>query len=102
MLKRFIVVELKSGAFKPEFAGKMSFYLAAIDAQLKQPGDAPSIGMILCKTKKRLMVEYTLQESRRPIGVASYTTKLVETLPNDLKSSLPTIEQIEAELSKAP
>jgi predicted nuclease of restriction endonuclease-like (RecB) superfamily len=99
-LKRFVVVELKSGPFKPEYAGKIGFYLSAIDAQLKQPGDAPSIGMILCKTKKKLMVEYTLQDSRRPIGVATYTTKLVETLPEDLQTNLPTIEQIEAELSK--
>lgn len=97
-LKRFVVVELKSGPFKPEYAGKMSFYLAAIDAQLKQPKDAPSIGMILCKTKKKLMVEYTLQESRRPIGVATYTTKLVEDLTKDLQTSLPTIEQLEAQL----
>ena len=99
-LKRFVVVELKSGPFKPEYAGKMSFYLAAVDAQLKQSNDAPSIGMILCKTKKKLMVEYTLQDSRRPIGVATYTTKLIESLPKDLQTSLPTIEQIEAELSK--
>jgi predicted nuclease of restriction endonuclease-like (RecB) superfamily len=99
-LKRFVVVELKSGPFKPEYAGKMGFYLAAVDAQLKQPGYAPSIGMILCKTKKKLLVEYTLQDIRRPIGVASYTTKLVESLPTDIKSSLPTIEQIEAGLGK--
>ncbi|HLB53363.1 MAG TPA: PDDEXK nuclease domain-containing protein [Chlamydiales bacterium] len=98
-LKRFIVVELKSGPFKPEYVGKMGFYLAAVDAQLKQPNDAPSIGMILCKTKKKLVVEYTLQENRRPIGVATYTTKLIETLPQDLKFSLPTIEQIEAKLT---
>lgn len=99
-LKRFVVVELKSGPFKPEYAGKMAFYLAAVDAQLKQPNDAPSIGMILCKTKKKLMVEYTLQESRRPIGVATYTTRLMEELPKDLKSNLPTIEQIESKLVK--
>ncbi len=95
-LKRFIVVELKSGAFKPEYVGKISFYLSAIDAQLKQHNDEPSIGMILCKTKKRLMVEYTLQNFQKPIGVSSYTTKLIETL----QSNLPTIEQIEAELNK--
>jgi len=99
-LKRFVVVELKSGPFKPEYAGKMAFYLAAVDAQLKQPNDSPSIGMILCKTKKKLMVEYTLQESRRPIGVATYTTKLVEALPKDIKSKLPTIEEIESKLVK--
>ena len=78
----------------------MAFYLAAVDAQLKQPNDAPSIGMILCKTKKKLMVEYTLQESRRPIGVATYTTQLAEALSKDLKLSLPTIEQIEAQLAR--
>ena len=99
-LKRFVVVELKSGPFKPEYAGKIGFYLGAVDAQLKGPSDAPSIGMILCKTKKKLMVEYTLQDTRRPIGVATYTTRLVETLSKDLQSSLPTIEQIEAELAK--
>ncbi len=100
-LKRFVVVELKNGPFKPEYAGKMSFYLAAVDAQLKQPEDAPSIGMILCKTKKRLMVEYTLQDSRRPIGLASYTTKLIESVPKDIKSSLPTIEEIECKLTES-
>lgn len=99
-LKRFVIVELKSGPFKPEYAGKMGFYLGALDAQLKQPGDEPSIGMILCKTKKKLLVEYTLQDIRRPIGVASYTTKLAEALPQDLQSNLPTIEQIEAEICK--
>jgi predicted nuclease of restriction endonuclease-like (RecB) superfamily len=99
-LRRFIVVELKTGPFKPEYAGKIGFYLAAVDAQLRQPGDEPSIGMILCKTKKRLMVEYTLQNSRQPIGVASYTTKFIEPISKQLKSRLPTIEQIEAELSK--
>lgn len=99
-LRRFVVVELKNGAFKPEYAGKMGFYLAAVDAQLKHPMDEPSIGMILCKTKKQVVVEYTLQESRRPIGVSNYVTKLLETLPEDLKSSLPTVEQLESELSK--
>ncbi len=99
-LKRFVVVELKSGPFKSEYAGKMAFYLTAVDAQLKQSSDAPSIGMILCKTKQKLMVEYTLQDSQRPIGVATYTTKLIESLPEDLQSNLPSIEQIEAELSR--
>lgn len=100
-LKRFVVVELKSGPFKPEYAGKMGFYLAAVDAQLKQASDEPSIGMILCKTKKKFIVEYTLQEIHRPIGVASYTTTLIESFPQDLKSNLPSVEQLEVELSKA-
>ena len=78
----------------------MGFYLAAVDAQLKQASDEPSIGMILCKTKRKFIVEYTLQEIHRPIGVASYTTTLIESLLQDLKSSLPSIEQLEAELSR--
>lgn len=97
-LRRFVVVELKNGPFKPEHAGKMSFYLGAVDAVLKHPTDEPSIGMILCRSKKKLMVEYALQDTRRPIGVASFETKLIESLPKELKSSFPTIEEIEAEL----
>lgn len=99
-LRRFVVVELKNGPFKPEYAGKMSFYLGAVDAALKHPADEPSIGMILCRSKKKLMVEYALQDTRRPIGVASFETKLIESLPKELKSSFPTIEEIEAELGE--
>lgn len=99
-LRRFIVVELKNTPFKPEYAGKMSFYLAAIDATLKHPDDKPSMGMILCRKRKKLIVEYALQDKTRPMGVAVYKTKIIESLPKELKPSLPTIEQIEAELSK--
>jgi hypothetical protein len=98
-LRRFIVVELKNTAFKPEYAGKMAFYLAAINAALKHPDDEPAIGMILCRTGKRLVIEYALSETKRSIGVATYKTKVIETLPKDLKSNLPSVEQIEAELS---
>lgn len=99
-LRRFIVLELKNTQFKPEFAGKMSFYLAAVDATLRHPDDEPSMGMILCRSKKKLIVEYALQDKKRSMGVATYKTKLVESLPRNLKPSLPTVEQIEAELSK--
>lgn len=99
-LRRFIVIELKNTSFKPEYAGKMSFYLAAVDATLKHPDDEASIGMILCKTKKKLIVEYALQDKKRPMGVATYKTNLVESLPQNLMPSLPTVEQIEAEFSK--
>ena len=94
-LKRFVIVELKTGPFKPEYVSKVGFYLSAIDAQLKQLNDEPSIGMILCKNKNRLVVEYTLKNSNQPIGVASYTTKIADRLTNDMKSLLPTSEEIE-------
>jgi len=98
-LRRFIVVELKNTAFKPEYAGKMAFYLAAVNATLKHPDDEPAIGMILCRSGKRLVIEYALSESKKSIGVATYKTRLVESLPKDLQENLPSIAQIEAELS---
>ncbi|MGD0665118.1 MAG: PDDEXK nuclease domain-containing protein [Rhabdochlamydiaceae bacterium] len=98
-LRRFIVVELKNTAFKPEYAGKMAFYLAAVNASLKHPDDEPAIGMILCRSGKRLVIEYALSESKKSIGVATYKTKVVESLPKKLMDSLPSVEQLEAELS---
>ncbi len=95
-LRCYIVCELKIIEFKPEHAGKMNFYLAAVDAQLKHPGDHPSIGLILCKTKEELKVEYTLQSSNRPIGVAEY--QLVKSLPKEYLENLPTAEQLVNEL----
>lgn len=97
-LRNFIVCELKINEFKPEHAGKMGFYLSAVDAQLKHPGDNPSIGLILCKTKDDLKVEYTLQSSNRPIGVAEY--QLVKSLPKEYLDDLPTAEQLANELKK--
>lgn len=99
-LRRFIVVELKNTPFKPEYAGKMAFYLAAVNASLKHPDDEPAIGMILCRSGKRLMIEYSLSDTKKSIGVATYKTKLAESLPKALKDSLPSVEQIEAELKK--
>jgi len=96
-LRCYIVCELKIVEFKPEHAGKMNFYLAAVDAQLKHPGDHPSIGLILCKTKEALKVEYTLQSSTRPIGVAEY--QLVKSLPKEYLENLPTTEQLTKELA---
>lgn len=95
-LHAYIVVDLKSGEFKPEYAGKMGFYLSAVDDTLKGPNDNPSIGLILCRTKKKLIVEYALQWSKKPIGVSEY--KLTRHLPKEFKDSLPTIKQIEAEV----
>lgn len=97
-LRCYCVVELKTTDFKPEYTGKLNFYLSAIDDQLKHAADNPSIGILLCKSKNNLKVEYALRDINKPIGVAEYTTKIVDTLPKKLQSSLPTIEEIEAEI----
>lgn len=98
-LKCLVAVELKVGEFKPEFVGKMQFYLAALDAQAREEGESPSIGIILCKEKRRTIVEYALRDTHKPIGVASY--RIVKELPKELKNQLPTPEQIAALLNEA-
>ncbi len=85
--------ELKVGEFKPEFVGKMQFYLAALDDQERMQDERPSIGMILCRTKDRAIVEYALRESKKPIGVASY--QIVKRLPKALANELPEPKEIE-------
>ena len=97
-LRAFVVIELKSGKFKPEYAGKMNFYLSVVDDLLRQPNDNPSIGLILCRSKVGVVAEYALRDMSKPIGLAEY--KFNESLPDDIKTALPTIEQIEEELSK--
>ena len=97
-LRSFIVIELKSGEFKPEYTGKMNFYLSAVDDILRQSGDNQSIGLILCRSKVGVVAEYALRDLAKPIGLAEY--RLTESLPKDIKTALPTIEQIEEELSK--
>jgi len=92
-LRCFVVVELKAGAFKPEHAGKMNFYLEAVDDLKRHPEDRPSIGMILCRSKNRVVVEYSLRAAGKPIGVASYT--LAKELPQDLRGALPAPEELE-------
>ena len=96
-LKCFVVVELKAGAFKPEHAGQLNFYLSAVDAQVKAPDDKPTIGLLLCKTQNRLVAEYALSGIEKPIGIAEY--QLVRALPEPLDTNLPSIEQIEEELA---
>lgn len=96
-LRCYFLIELKSVKFKPEFAGQMNFYLAAIDDIMRNPGDNPTIGLILCKGKDRLVVEYALRNNLSPIGISNFETTLVESLPENLKNSLPSIEEIEAE-----
>jgi len=98
-LRCHVVVELKATAFKPEHVGKMNFYLSAVDDLLKHKDDQPSIGLLLCRSRNRVQVEYALRGIRKPIGVAQWETRIVETLPEDLKGSLPTVEEIEAELA---
>ncbi len=96
-LRCYVVVELKAGAFKPEHAGQLSFYLSTVDAQMKAEHDAPTIGLLLCKSKNKVVAEYALRDSSKPIGVAEY--QLIEALPADLQSDLPSIEAIEQALS---
>ena len=92
-LKCLVALELKIGKFLPEYVGKMQFYLAALDDQVRMSDENPSIGIILCKSKKRTVVEYALRESAKPIGVATY--RVVSSLPDDLRNQLPSPEQIE-------
>lgn len=100
-LRCFVVVDLKMQAFEPEFAGKMNFYLSAVDTQMRHPDDAPSIGLLLCKDAwNRLKVEYALRDVKKPIGVAEWQTRLVEALPKKLRGSLPSIADIERELNR--
>jgi predicted nuclease of restriction endonuclease-like (RecB) superfamily len=97
-LRCFFVIDLKAKAFEPEFVGKMNFYLAAVDDQLRHPTDQPSIGLIICKTKNRIVAEYALRNSKTPIGISEY--RLAESLPSALQGTLPTIEQLEKELGE--
>lgn len=94
-LRCFVVVDLKRGEFKPEYAGKMNFYCSAVDDQLRHPSDQPTIGLILCQTKDHLIAQYALRDIAKPIGVSDY--ELQGALPPNLVSSLPSIEEIEAE-----
>lgn len=97
-LRCYVVVELKAGAFKPEYAGKLSFYTSAVDGEVKNKDDNPTIGILICKSKKDIVVEYALKDINKPLGISEY--ELTEVLPKEYKSSLPSIEDIEAELNE--
>ncbi len=99
-LRCYIVIELKAVAFQPEFAGKINFYLSAIDDLLRHPNDNPSIGIIICKSKNKIVAEYSVRDTNKPIGVSSY--QLTETLPESFQDSLPSIEQLESQLETLP
>ncbi|EYF08229.1 PDDEXK nuclease domain-containing protein [Chondromyces apiculatus] len=98
-LRCFVVVELKGGEFQPEHVGKLNFYLSAVDTQLRREHDAPSIGLLLVKTRSRVFAEYALRDTTKPMGVAEYQLK--KALPKKLEASLPSIAQIEAELAES-
>ncbi|NRB39208.1 MAG: DUF1016 domain-containing protein [Pseudomonadales bacterium] len=93
----YVVIELKLGDFEPEYAGKLNFYIKAVDEQLCKDGDAPTIGILLCKNKDKMVAEYALSDIQKPIGVSEY--QLTQSLPDNLKSVLPSIKDIESELA---
>ncbi len=98
-LRCFVVIDLKARDFTPEAAGKMNFYLSAVDDRFRQPGDQPSIGLILCRSKNRVIAEYALRDMTKPIGVAGYVTKLVDSLPKSLKGAVPSVAELEKGLT---
>lgn len=97
-LRSYIVVELKAGKFKPEYAGKLNFYLSAVDSQVKKEYDNPTIGILLCKKKDKIEAEYALRDINKPMGISEY--RLTEAIPENLKTQLPSIEELESDLIK--
>jgi predicted nuclease of restriction endonuclease-like (RecB) superfamily len=95
-LRCFVVIEIKAGRFKPEYAGKLNFYLSAVDSQLRHSADNPSIGIVLCRTKDKIEVEYALRDINKPIGVSAF--ELSSVISDELRSQLPTIEEMEHSL----
>jgi len=97
-LRCYIVIELKAGKFIPEFAGKLNYYLSAVDSQLRKSGDNPTIGILLCKKKDKIDVEYALRDIYKPMGISEYI--LTSAIPEDIKTQLPSVEELERELEK--
>jgi predicted nuclease of restriction endonuclease-like (RecB) superfamily len=98
-LRCFVVIDLKVTDFRPEFVGKMNFCLSAVDDLVRDPRDGPSVGILLCKSKNRVIVEYALRDTSKPIGVSGY--QIAQSLPEHMRGSLPTVEELEAELEAA-
>lgn len=94
-LRCFLVVDLKARDFTPEAAGKMNFYLSAVDDRFRHAGDEPSIGLILCREKNRVIAEYALRDIQKPVGISGYVTRLVETLPANIKDAVPSVAELE-------
>jgi predicted nuclease of restriction endonuclease-like (RecB) superfamily len=99
-LRSYIVIELKAVPFEPAFVGQLNMYLSAVDDLLRHPADKPSIGLLLCRFKSKVVVEYALRHLKRPIGVAEWETSIVKSLPKEFEGLLPTVEEIEAELAE--
>ena len=99
-LKCYFVVELKSRKFDVKDLGQLSFYLSAVDDLIRDKDDNPTLGLLLCKTKKKITAEYALRNMNRPIGIAEYTIKIINRLSKEMKKNLPTIAEIESELEK--
>jgi predicted nuclease of restriction endonuclease-like (RecB) superfamily len=98
-LRRYVVIELKATPFRPGDVGQINLYLSAVDDLLRHPDDKPSVGLLLCRSRNKLVAEYALRGLKKPVGVAEWETKIVASLPADLKDGLPTVEEIEAELA---
>ncbi len=99
-LRCYVVIELKKGKFQPEFAGKLNFYLSVVDDTLRHPADQKTIGLLICQDKNKIAAEYSLRDINKPIGVSEY--QLTSAIPENLKGSLPTIEELEKELEQKP
>ena len=99
-LRAYVVLDLKVEDFKPEFSGKINFYLSAVDDLLHHPDDQPSIGIILCKSKNKVVAEFAIRHLGKPVGISEY--HLTDTLPKRFREGLPTIEQLKAELKHEP
>ena len=97
-LRSYVVIELKTGDFKPEYAGQLNFYLSAVDGILKKDTDNPSIGLLLCKSKNDLVAEYSLRDMSKPIGISEY--KITSNLPEELEKQLPSVEDIQKRIKK--
>lgn len=97
-LRSYVVIELKTGDFKPEYAGQLNFYLSAVDGILKKDSDNPSIGLLLCKTKNNLVAEYSLKDMSKPIGISEY--KITNNLPEEMEKQLPSVEDIQKRIKK--
>ena len=95
-LRSYVVIELKTGDFKPEYAGQLNFYLSAVDAQIKKPDDNATIGLLLCKSKNNLVAEYSLRDMNKPMGISEY--RVSGELPEELKAQLPSIEDIQSRI----
>lgn len=98
-LRRFVVIELKTGKFEPGFLGQVGMYMSAVDDLLTQPGDEPTIGLLLCKSKNSVVAEYALRGYSSPIGVADWVSDLNKSLPHELAAGLPSIDELEAEFA---